>query len=483
MAVKDVLEKIGHGAEKAAKKTGTVLGRGAEATGLVLGEGAKDYFGLNQVDPAVRQRQWDIEDRQIEDKSKVLDAQLAQLQSGKPLFKEDGTQMTPQERSQAITAISDQYSSLYSHPRHAKTLMERLRKIVAPKGAVSGGVPYAPTTPAAAMSFTEAAPEGYAIKQQEALDTAKEQATLRNIKQRQQLIGQLFPNATPEEQKQFGDMITEQGLGIGGLVQSIQKEKDVTAYRNAQLQFKQAAEELAQAKFAAQNDPSNLQNRIKLIQAESRASIARSLATRTEAQVFGTYGGTPISGAPTTTEGSPVGSMFGAINEPTSFQRGRGGYASSMKDQIATIKYIEQKRPDIFHPLSSQQQSLQSWFGTQDPDAQTVKSALDYIGEHGAIMAGSVSAGTQKAIKDAAGGLNMPTAVLDAALADSWKAASKIEQIGTVHTVSPGGRGLTALTNPSRTGAKPVHHVGEQVKLKNGQTITIKKVHPDGSFE
>lgn len=142
MAVKSVLEKIIYGAEKAAKETGTVLGRGAEATGLVLGEGAKGYFGLNQVDPAQRQRQWDIEDQQIAIKANELENQLA-------MGEKYGT-LTNDQQKQYVEAIS----KLYSHPRHAATLMEKLRKITHPKGA------YAQDTSTQEPQLANAMPEG-----------------------------------------------------------------------------------------------------------------------------------------------------------------------------------------------------------------------------------------------------------------------------------------------------------------------------------
>jgi len=42
-----------------------------------------------------------------------------------------------------------------------------------------------------------------------------------------------------------------------------------------------------------------------------------------------------------------------------------------------------------------------------------------------------------------------------------------------------GGNGESSPENPSRSG----FHVGQKVKLKNGQTITIKHVYADGSFD
>jgi len=197
MAVKDVLGKIGHGAEEVAKETGTVLGRGAKATGLVLGEGAKDYFGLNQVDPAARQRQWQIEDEQIAIKANELENQLAMGQKY-------GT-LNPQQQEQYVDAIS----KLYSHPRHAATLMEKLRKITHPKGA------YAQDTSAQGVQLTNAMPEGGTAAADEARaeklwqGRAKATAANRTLNPKVASLenftethyGTDFSSATPEQQE------------------------------------------------------------------------------------------------------------------------------------------------------------------------------------------------------------------------------------------------------------------------------------------
>ena len=420
MAVKDVLGKIGHGVEESAKDIGTVLERGAKATGIVLGEGAKDYFGLNQVDPAQRQRQWDIEDRQIANKSKVLDAQLSQLQSGKPLFKEDGTQMSPQERSQAIASISDQYSSLYSHPRHSKTLMEKLRQAVAPKGAVNGGVVYSPTTPAAAMSFTETPPEGYAEAQkikatgQEA--DAAQQQRMKDFEANWAYMKKYIPE--DQQEKVHQEMLDK----FGGLNTTLKPLTGSKPYKGADGKYYQSmlgpdGTITAQAMppdyvpppptgqpkagvsggkniFALETpegwkstlDGSILKDFRPL---PSYAQVAPTLpAIRSQFEITPTTNekGTEVlqtrgQVASAARSGRPM--LAGAVGAPTGKDKANQMLAQSAIAQINTMERVLQQDPTLTGVGSGQLTQFQRWLGTNSPDAQQFLAAATFLSEHG----------------------------------------------------------------------------------------------------
>ena len=160
MGIGDVLGKIGSGLEKGMEVAGAV----AAPLGKAVANEEAGYAPAIAAEGRAHQEK--MEDAQINFKAQALENQLNQLQSDKPLFKPDGTPMSPQERTQAIGSLTDQFSSLYSNPRHAGTLMEKLRKIVAPNGGVKGGAAPEQTTPAAAMTgFTAVPPEGYAENQ------------------------------------------------------------------------------------------------------------------------------------------------------------------------------------------------------------------------------------------------------------------------------------------------------------------------------
>lgn len=129
MAIADILRDIG---------TGT---RAAGAVGSTVGQSLvnEEAGYAPQIAAEKRQHQEAMEDAQINSKAQELESSLAMGQKY-------GT-LTPQQQQQYV----DQISQLYSHPRHAGTLMEKLRKAIHPNGAVAQG----PTTP-----LPNATPEG-----------------------------------------------------------------------------------------------------------------------------------------------------------------------------------------------------------------------------------------------------------------------------------------------------------------------------------
>src|SRR5271156_5762150 len=167
MAISDVLSGIGEGLEKGAAATGRVAGALAPAIGKAVVNEEAGY--APQIAAEQRQHTQAMEDQQINAKAGLLENQLKQLQSNAPLFNNDGSVMTPQQRTEAISGLSNQFTQLYSHPRHAGTLMEKLRQAVSPGGMTAGaGQAVASSTPASEMQgFTAAAPAGYQEAQDE----------------------------------------------------------------------------------------------------------------------------------------------------------------------------------------------------------------------------------------------------------------------------------------------------------------------------
>lgn len=123
MPVADFLKEAGRDLAKGAKAVGSVAAPIAERTAQVVSGEAP------QIDEEKRQQQYKLEDQQIAAKSQELESQLA-------IGEKYGT-LTPDQRQQYV----DQISQLYSHPRHAGTLMEKLRKAVHPGGAVATSAP------------------------------------------------------------------------------------------------------------------------------------------------------------------------------------------------------------------------------------------------------------------------------------------------------------------------------------------------------
>ncbi|HWF62948.1 MAG TPA: hypothetical protein VN666_21930 [Nitrospira sp.] len=132
MGVGDILKDVGTGVARAGKAAVPVLERVAQV----------ESGQAPQIDAEQRKQKEKLEDEEINAKAKILDDQLA---TGIKY----GT-LTNDQQQQYAQAISD----LYSHPRHAPTLMEKLRKAIHPNGAFAQG-PQAPMS-----SLPNPVPEG-----------------------------------------------------------------------------------------------------------------------------------------------------------------------------------------------------------------------------------------------------------------------------------------------------------------------------------
>ncbi len=159
MAVADFLSDIGRGAEKAAKAVGSAALPIAErAAQVVSGEAPK-------IDEEERKQQYALEDEQLNAKAAILENQLA-------IGQKYGT-LTPEQQQQYI----DQITGLYSHPRHAGTLMEKLRKAIHPQGTVYGGnLPVATPPGGTAAADAKAAEQTEGRKLADALTLADRRA-------------------------------------------------------------------------------------------------------------------------------------------------------------------------------------------------------------------------------------------------------------------------------------------------------------------
>jgi hypothetical protein len=129
MALADVLSGVGQVAQAVGKRTADV----------VSGEAPK-------LDDEQRKRQQSLEDAALNAKASTLEQQL---QMGQKY----GT-LTPEQQQQYV----DQITGLYKDPRHAGTLMEKLRQAIHPNGAYAQG-PQAPLPNATPAGGTLSADE------------------------------------------------------------------------------------------------------------------------------------------------------------------------------------------------------------------------------------------------------------------------------------------------------------------------------------
>lgn len=162
MAVGDFLSSIGQGLEKGAAATGKVAGALAPAIGKAVVNEEAGY--APQIAAEGRQHTQAMEDQQINAKEQELTAQLN-------MGRQYGT-LNPQQQQQYVDAITN----LYSHPRHAGTLMEKLRQAVHPNGMTAG------SGQQAAPALANATPAGgtAAVDERHKEEVARQAADLRN---------------------------------------------------------------------------------------------------------------------------------------------------------------------------------------------------------------------------------------------------------------------------------------------------------------
>ena len=85
---------------------------------------------------------------------------------------------------------------------------------------------------------------------------------------------------------------------------------DDTEYKKATLDLRNKQLAFSMAKFNATLNPHNPSTKAAEIRAAAELERAKATMIRAQAGAFGTYEGKPLPGAVTTTEGTPIGSMF-----------------------------------------------------------------------------------------------------------------------------------------------------------------------------
>lgn len=166
---------------------------------------------------------------------------------------------------------------------------------------------------------------------------------------------------------------------------------------------------------------------------------------QTAAHLHGTdTAGQALPGAMIGDDGKPIGTAFQQNVRPTGQERNKGDLASSAHDQLADIKSIVQKRPDIFGPAAGRKTDFDVWLGSQDPDAQRFRAARTIAGDHLAGVFGGRSEAALHALDNAIGQFkDNPNAVI-AGIDQLDKANNRFVDKGTVKTA-----GSNAVTHPN----------------------------------
>jgi hypothetical protein len=204
----------------------------------------------------------------------------------------------------------------------------------------------------------------------------------------------------------------------------------LTTYRQAQAEHAQAQAEFERTKNDP-NSPAFKQAQQRLDITSQRLSLSKQ---QFEMRAFGTNQGEALPGSMIGDDGKPIGTAFQGNVRPTAVERNKSDMATSASEQLADIRKIINKRPDIFGPLAGRKVDFDVWLGSQDPDAQAFLSARDVASGH---LAGTFGARAEKTITDLQHSIGQfkdnPQAAL-AGLSQVEKAVKLFEQKGQVKT-------------------------------------------------
>lgn len=423
MSIGDLLSGIGRG-------TAAVLEPIAERTAEVVSGQAPE------LDKEKRQQALQLTNEQREIKANELEQQLE-------MGRKYGT-LNADQQKQYVDAIT----GLYSKPEDQGSLIQRIHKAIHPQGTVrQAAVPLKDATP---QGGTAAADE--AAKEREL--QARQQAAKPNYK------AYKLPDDSVVNVDVNHEAPPDGAVPIGP---EAANQKALNEYRAAQLDLQQKKEELAKAKFEAEQDPNNPATRSRLLNAQAKVTQAQAYALRAQGSYLGTYNGQALPGAVLTESGQPVGSSFQSNVRPTSTEIGRADLATSALEQIGDMGSILKKRQDLFGPAGGRTTEFTQWLGSQDPEAQRFTAAVTTAADHLMGVFGGRSSATGQRIEKAMGQFKTnPDATL-AALEQFSKAAERIQQRGTRHVVGgvPG------------TGAAPVKPGALLPKTGTGQVIVV----------
>jgi hypothetical protein len=296
-------------------------------------------------------------------------------------------------------------------------------------------------------------------------------------------------------------------------IQQSRKTKDDLL--SAQVESAKSQKELRDAQAAlakAKNDPNSpafKQAQQRLVIAQQNAGAA---ATRAQAYM-GNYlkgafntdlKGNALPGAPIITNDQGDQTVVGATNAGSATKAQSN--AAQFNDVHGALDSIEQSAdaliksggrlnsPGVAAALARPKGEITKWLQGEGVKANLTPQERAYVQ--------SIAAGHEniQALRKSAGGTATDSSVekLDALIPDSStpdlnylkgqtnQIRQTAQRLGVGATTATGGlkvRGQGKGITPPPSGNAPAIKVGQPVKLKNGQTITVKVVHPDGSFE
>jgi hypothetical protein len=251
--------------------------------------------------------------------------------------------------------------------------------------------------------------------------------------------------------KQRGDVATS----VAGT--KAQSAKDVAETRA------QSAKDIETAREQSRKDIADAANKTRMLLEEKRAATSTA---NTNARIAAKAPGAP-----------------GSAKVPADVTK-RAALASNVLENSDAVEDILQRRPDIVGAAGGRYTNVQQLIGSDDPDIQALgvrihNIALASNGAHGVRSFEAVRQTEDELFSHFKAG---PHAIRGALQATRGSMQTFLDDERNFQTHgnragSAGGAGTPPAAAPQNV------RVGQKVKLKNGETITIKVVHPDGSFE
>jgi hypothetical protein len=244
---------------------------------------------------------------------------------------------------------------------------------------------------------------------------------------------------------QHGLKVVDNGDGTTSVVPdeaspAYQKQQAMTDYLQSRQELAEAQKQLTDAK--AKNQPiliQQAQRRLQISAQNAQTAIGRlGLSEKQYAMhAYGTDGaGNALPGALLDENDTPIGTANAENVRPTAKQRDKIDLAGNAQENINAIKGVIAKRPDLFGPASGRGTDLEVWLGSQDPDAQTVRAAMEGGGLALAGIHGTRGEYAVKGIHDVLGNFRTNPQALNAGLDQLLKSSESFSKPKTLKTAS-----------------------------------------------
>jgi hypothetical protein len=478
MALVDLLSGLGNAVKTGAKAVGSVAGPVLERTAEVVSGEAPE------LDRERRQKSDTLEMAGIEAKANEIENQLQ-------MGRQYGT-LTAEQQGQLV----DQLSALYAHPSQAPNLMNRLHRIVHPKGTTyQAPAPVVPNaTPPGGTKAADEKTRLSFLQQENAVnaDSDRQQA----VKTADFLVSQLPPGISKEQVNAYRNNAIEHLLHVstgaekppkglkameqGGVFFGIEDQDTGKQYLRAQLEPGGDAPPEAKAMYqsvqkAAADKEAAADKKEKEINDRQERQFAHSMEMlRLGLQRSFDLGEIRDAQKQVAEVKKQYYNAYGLVRDMQ-----RNAPAAKGGDQQAMIALLTDHAGGtaklaggrLTKPIMDELQNSLPWLDKVRKSWNVGPDGVQYL-------TGITLSPTQ---------VDQMIAASSARVSALKDTIDQVEADNADVLTPPSDRGTGAKPvknlKQSMTGAKPAYQVGQKVKLKNGQTVTVSHVYPDGSFD